>query len=103
MLTGDDLNGWNLHAEITTIMKLTQNKRLDTTDPDALMFDKILEKLRDGENMEEHWIILRGKRNLLAMGLDAWKNKGVNDDDVTHACFTIKLENEHDNEMTQKK
>ena len=56
--TGDDLTGWNLCAEFITIIKLTENKRLDATDPDAVAFDNFLDKLRDSENMEEDWNIL---------------------------------------------
>ena len=37
--TGDDLTDWNLCAEFTTVTKFTENKRLDTTDPDAVAFD----------------------------------------------------------------
>ena len=51
--TGDDLAGWNFHAEFTTVTKLTENNRLDTTDPDAVTFDNFLDKTRDGENTEE--------------------------------------------------
>ena len=36
------------------------------------------------------------------MGLDAWKNQGFNDDDVTNAHFANKLVNEHNNEKTQQ-
>ena len=51
--TGGDLAGWHLHAEFTTVMKLTENKRLDVTNPDAVVFDHFLDNLRDGENKEE--------------------------------------------------
>ena len=91
--TGDGLAGQSLHVELTTVGKWTENNRLDANNPDAVMFDNFLDKLRCGENMEEDQNILREKCSLLAMGLDAWKNKGFNDDDVNRACFTSKLVN----------
>ena len=91
-----------MHAEFTTVIKLTKNNRLDTTDPDAFTFDKFLDRLRDGENTKEDHEILRKKCSVHAMGAEAWKNEGFNDDDVTHACFTNKQVNNHNNEMIQK-
>ena len=88
--TINELTRWNLHIELETVVELTENKRLDVTDPDVVVFDKFLDKSRDGENTEEAWNILRGKCSLLAIGLDAWKNKVSNDNNVTHSCFTKK-------------
>ena len=38
--TSYDLTGWNLYTEFITIVKFTENKRVDATDPDAVTFDK---------------------------------------------------------------
>ena len=39
---------------------------------------------------------------IIAMGLDTWKNRVFNDDNVKHMYFTNKLVNEYNNEMAQK-
>ena len=41
--------------EFATIVKLTESKRSDATDPGAVAFDEFLGKLGDGENVEEDW------------------------------------------------
>ena len=79
-----------------------KNNRVDTTDPDAVKFDTFLDRLRDGENTKEDYNILREKCSIFAMGVEAWKSKGFNDDDVTHLYFTNKQVNNHNNEMIQK-
>ena len=69
--TGDDLAGWNPRAELTTVVKLTENNRLDTNDLDAVAFDAFLDRLRDGENTKVDHNILREKCSMFAMGVKA--------------------------------
>ena len=39
--------------------KIEEDKRLDATDPHAVIFDQFLDSLRDGDNTEEDWNTLR--------------------------------------------
>ena len=67
---GDD--SWVLSScqEFAVVIKLTENKRIDPTDPKTVIFDQFLDRLRDGENTEEDWNTLREKYSIFAMGID---------------------------------
>ena len=83
--------GCALYKDFTVAIKLTENKRLDATDPDSVIFDQYLDRLRDGDNTEEDWNTLHEKCSLFAMRMTSWwKNNGFNNDDVTHLYCTKK-------------
>ena len=50
-----DLTSSSLCKEITVVVKLTENKRLDSTNQNAVIFDQFLDRLRDGESVKEDW------------------------------------------------
>ena len=64
----DDLLGFNLRKQFNDVIKLTENKRLDPQDEDALIFDEFLDRLRDGKNTDNDWNTLREKCSHCSMG-----------------------------------
>ena len=48
----DDLLGFTLYNQFEDVIILTENNRLDQSDPDAIIFDEFLDRLRDGKNTE---------------------------------------------------
>ena len=47
MCKEDDLSGHALCNQFNNLIILTENNRLNHTDPDAVIFDKFLDRLRD--------------------------------------------------------
>eukprot|EP00957_Ditylum_brightwellii_P192621 14665463-Ditylum_brightwellii.AAC.1 len=45
----------------TSVVELVENNRLDRSDPDAVLFYDFLQRLWDGKNTEEDWMILQQK------------------------------------------
>ena len=50
---GDDLRGLSLCKEFKVVIKLIENKRMYPIDPNAVIFDQFLDKLRDSESTED--------------------------------------------------
>ena len=64
----DDLLGFDLRKQFNGVMKLTENKRLDPQDEDALIFDVFLDRSRDGKNADNVWNTLREKCSCYSIG-----------------------------------
>ena len=54
----EDLFGYLLYSQFDDVVILEENNRLDRNDDDAILFNNFLNRLRDGNNMEEDWNIL---------------------------------------------
>ena len=54
---------------------LEENNRLDKNDPDAVLFEQFLSRLRNGENTDEDFELLRAKCSYHTMGHDQWIEK----------------------------
>ena len=50
---GDDLWGLSLCKEFKVVIKLIENKRMYPIDPNAVIFDQLLDKLREIESTED--------------------------------------------------
>ena len=57
----NDLPSWSSYKDFTVVIKLTENKRLDNTDPSESIFDQFLDRLCGSESAEEDWNALREK------------------------------------------
>ena len=51
----EDLAGFSLYRMFDVVTELTKNNRLDHIDPDAVIFNSFLQRLRNGENTREDW------------------------------------------------
>ena len=67
-----------------TVIKLSENKRLDPTDPDAADFNRFLECLADGNVTENQYkqVIKICSRDTL--GEQEWRERGFNESSTTH-------------------
>ena len=63
---------------------LEENQRLDKDDPDAILFEEFLIRLRDGLNNDDDYNLLRAKCSYYSMGDTKWKNNGFDDNDTIH-------------------
>ena len=78
----EDLYGFGLYKQFTDVVILEENNRLDKNDPDAVLFEQFLSRLRDGENTDEDFELLRTKCSYHTMGHDQWIEKGFEDNET---------------------
>lgn len=86
--SGVDLVGYSLFTHFDDIIVLEENNRLDMNDPDAVIFDDFLMRLRDGKNTEDDWNLLRSKYSKFTMGFDEWKRRGFENEEALHLYCT---------------
>ena len=79
-----DLQGFKLYTQFKDVMILTKNNCLDKSDPDSVLFDEFLDRLRDRKNTDDDWNLLRTKCSYYAMGDAGWVERGFDDPNVTH-------------------
>ena len=98
----EDIYGYALYNQFDDVIILEENNRLDRSDPDAVLFDEFLNRLRNRENTTEDWNLLRKKCSYCSIGHAGWVNKGFEEDNVIH-LFTNNREVEQHNNMKIKK
>ena len=64
----DNLPGFTLYNQFEDVMILTENNRLDQSNSDAIIFDELLDSLRNGKNTEQDWNILCKKCSYYSIG-----------------------------------
>ena len=67
---------------------MNENNRLDKSDPDTVVFEDFLLRLRDGLNDFNNFELLRKKRSYDTIGPDGWKIRGFKSEDIMHLFTT---------------
>jgi len=88
----EDSQGHMTYHFFESVVRLTQNLRLDQNDAEAVNFDKILTKLRDGMNSFQQWQTITATCSESSLGPDAW-NEHIGES-PTHVYFTNKEVNQ---------
>ena len=86
----DDLHGHLLYTSMfQSVIELTEVRRLDNTDDDAVKFLDLLDRLRDGECTDADWILVKETCSQDTIPAAQW-NERFNDDtnDVTYLFNT---------------
>ena len=91
----DDSRGFNVYRMFTSVVELVENNRLDRSDPDAVLFYDFLQRLRDGKNTEEDWLILRQKCSRFSKGFQRWEAEGFNSPECVNLFCTNALVKQH--------
>lgn len=71
-------------------MTLDENNRLDKIDLDAVLFDKILNRLRNRVNTKDDWNILHRKCIYCSTGHTGWINRGFKNNNAMYLYITSK-------------
>ena len=95
-----DLFGRLLYKIFTAAVILTENKRIDFTDPGAVRYEQFLNRLRNGNNTIEDWHYIRNIGSRDSISTDAWRD--FEGDDVVHLYPTNKEVNERNIECLQR-
>ena len=69
---------------------MTENNRLDEKDPDSVLFNMILNNIRDREIIEEKWSVICENFSMLYMKPQVFKDLGFEDDGICRLFFTNK-------------
>ena len=83
-----DLSGYLEYIGFTSVVELTENRRVDPADPDAVEFLSLLDRIRDGTCTKDDWILLCEKCTLDSMGFTAWKNRGFDNTETVRLFLT---------------
>eukprot|EP00957_Ditylum_brightwellii_P054080 4096408-Ditylum_brightwellii.AAC.1 len=86
--TTDDSRGFNVYKLFTSVVELVANNRLDRSDPDAVLFHDILQRLRDVKNTEDDWQILKQKCSRFSKGFQRWDAEGFNSPECVNLFCT---------------
>ena len=77
-----------LNSDDAVVLK--ENNWLDESDPDNVLFNNILEKLREGKVTEDDIYFSISKCSMYRMGVSTLKSRGFNDDGLSHLFCTNK-------------
>jgi len=76
-------------------VRLIENKRLNSDDPDAARFGLFLWRLCNGECTDTDWNTVREICSYFKMGKEQWKRRGFDSPETTHLYCTNREVNEH--------
>ena len=85
----NDYRGRWKYKEFDTVVELTENNRIDRSDPEAQHFATFLNALRDGENTREQWEYVCKKCSQHSMDKKRWKTE-FESVEATHLFCTNK-------------
>ena len=77
---------------------MDKNNRLDKNDPDTVLFDVFLNRLKNGVNTKDDWNILCRKCSYCSIGHTGWINRGFENNDVIYLHVTNKEVTTHNHE-----
>ena len=81
-------NGSLLYTSFDECLFLKENNRLDENDPQSVQFNRILNKIRDGKITDEDCEIIRNTCSRCRMGATSFRDKGFENDGITHLYST---------------
>ena len=94
--------GYGLFQLFDTVVELVENNRLDRTDPRAVEFYEFLQRLRDGKNTHEDWVLLREQCSRYSKGFNRWREEGFDSPDCVHLYCTNSEVQKHNAECITK-
>ena len=81
-------NGSILYRSFTECLFLKENNRLDRNDPQSVVFNQILDNIRNGKITEEDAKIIRKTCSRYGMGHEKFKKAGFEEDGLMHLFST---------------
>ena len=81
-------NGSLLYTSFDECLFLKENNRLDKNDPQSVEFNRILNKIRDGQINDQDCEIIRNTCSKYRMGFTKFREKGFENDGTTHLFST---------------
>jgi ATP-dependent DNA helicase PIF1 len=95
-VSSDNLAGLHLYFnEFTSVVELTENNRVDRSDPEAVEFIDFLDRLKDGNCTTQDWLRVKQSCSKDTMGAVEWNRRGFNEPGVVHLFCTNKEVQEH--------
>ena len=92
-----DQKGHRAYKLFHSVVKLTENRRLNSKDPSSVRFNEFLDRLRDGVCTQDDYDFVRKHCSQHYFGFDEWERRGFNDPSTIRLFASNKAVANHNN------